>query len=943
MASHARPASPIRLFFSCADEDQVLLEALVRQLSSMVREGSLQCFHRFQFLPGSDWQAQVRTSLSLADIILLLVSAHFNASDYCYFEEVVPAMAQHSKGQARVIPIILRPVAWENSIFGNLQSLPVGKAVSMWSKREDALAHIARGVREVINELREIARHGLPGTEKHPAFWNVPYWRNPFFTGREDVLATLQSALSPTHISPRIQALSGMAGVGKTQVAVEYAYRHASSYQAVLWMSADSAEALTSSFVALAETLGLSEKQEANQLHIIKAVKQWLEHNVHWLLLIDNLEEVSLLQDIFLAPHTGHILVTTRSRRMGQLAHRLELSPLSHDDGALLLLRRTSVLPTGATLHQVPEEQRLQARAISQEVDGLPLALDQAGAYIEETGRGLAEYVVLYQQYAFALLQRRGSVQHDHPSSIVTTFALSFTRVKERNVAAVELLELCAFLHPDAIPEDLLIDGASALSPVLQAALSNPMEFDRILEELLTFSLVQREPSRTVLLVHRLVQVVARGMLSPEQQRAYIAQVVGMVNVAFPSAELANWARCQRYLPQARVCAQHLQHLAQPLPQAVQLLLRVGVYLSARGLYDEAETLLTQARALEEDLLKQEDHPSPMLLHALADVFYKKGKYEQVERLSLLALELCEQTSGQESPDSVAALLTTLARAYRRQGRFSEEEPLLQRALALRRQTLGDRHPDVAASLSGLANLYNGRGDYAQAEALYREALAIWQEILGPQHPKTALALNNLAVLFSRQGRYARAEPLAEEALRIEETVLGPDHPDVTTVLDTLAVIYQEQARYALAEALYERIFAIYDRHLGREHPQLLLSYNNQARLRLLQGQYQEAEATAQRALALGSRVFGSRHHRVGTSFHILADIYKAQQRYMDAEAAYVHALAIREQALGPQDLNTAETLEHLADLLLLMERPAEAAVLQQRAETIRAAFSLNS
>jgi tetratricopeptide (TPR) repeat protein len=939
MASHARRASPIRLFFSCADEDYHFLESLVRQFSSMLREGSLQCSHRFQFMPGSDWQAQVRTGLSLADIILLLVSSHFNASDYCYFEEVVPAMVQQSKGKARVIPIILRPVEWEHCIFGNLKSLPVGKAVSMWSKREDALAHIARGVKEVINDLREIARHAIPGTEKLPSFWNIPYWRNPFFTGREDVLSTLQRALSPAHTSPRIQALSGMAGVGKTQVAVEYAYRHANNYQAVLWMSADSAESLMSSFVVLAETLDLSEKQEANQPRIIKAVKQWLEHNIHWLLLIDNLEEVSLLQDVIPEPHTGHMLVTTRSRQMGQLAHRIDLSPLPHDDGAILLLRRTGVLLPGATLHETLEEQRLQATTISQEVDGLPLALDQAGAYIEETGRGMAEYVALYQQYAFELLQRRGIALHHHPSSVVTTFALSFARLKERNTAAVELLELCAFLHPDAIPEDLLIDGASALSPVLQAALSNPLDFDRMLEDLLKFSLVRREPSRTVLLVHRLIQVVARGMLSTEQQHEYVAQVVCMVDAVFPPSELANWARCQRYLPQARVCAERLKQFSLPLPEAVQLLHRVGVYLSARGLYDEAETFLTQARAIEKDLLKQEDRASPVLLNALANVLYKQGKYEQVERLSLHALELCEQASEQESPGVVAALLNTLAGAYRRQGRFTEEEPLLQRALALRRQALGDRHPDVAASLSSLANLYNGQGNYVQAEALYREALAIWQEVLGPHHPRTALALNNLAVLFSRQGRYSQAEPLAEQALRIEEDVLGPEHPDVTTVLDTLAVIYQEQARYTLAEALYERMFAIYDLHLGREHPQLILSYNNQARLRLLQGQYQEAEATAQRALALGSQALGSRHHRVGTSFHLLADIYKAQQRYAEAEAAYLHALAIREQALGPQDLNTAQTLEHFADLLLLMERPAEAVVLQQRAETIRARF----
>jgi len=147
----------------------------------------------------------------------------------------------------------------------------------------------------------------------------------------------------------------------------------------------------------------------------------------------------------------------------------------------------------------IPAEQGLVARRISQEVGGLPLALDQAGAYIEETGRGLGEYGALYQNYAFSLQQRRGSAERDYPSSVVTTFSFSFARMRERHVAAVELLEFCAFLQPDAIPEDLLIVGAATLSPVLQATVCNPMEPDHTLEDVLTHSLIQREPSDTVL------------------------------------------------------------------------------------------------------------------------------------------------------------------------------------------------------------------------------------------------------------------------------------------------------------------------------------------------------------------------------------------------------------------------------------------------------------
>lgn len=271
---HDHPA-PLRLFFSYADEDLAFVDTLIQQCGSMIREKSIQCSSRHLLLPGSEWQAQLRAYLLDADIILLLVSSHFNASDACYYEEVVPAMAQHSSGKARAIPIILRPVEWKHCIFGKLFRLPRGKAVSMWSKRDDALAHITRGVKEVIDDLRGMARNALQRTEKPVSLWTVPYWRNPFFTGREDVLLALQRALNLAHGSPRIQALSGLVGVGKTQVATEYAYRHASTYQAALWVHADSAETLLSGFVALAETLDIPERMEANQPLIIKAVKLW--------------------------------------------------------------------------------------------------------------------------------------------------------------------------------------------------------------------------------------------------------------------------------------------------------------------------------------------------------------------------------------------------------------------------------------------------------------------------------------------------------------------------------------------------------------------------------------------------------------------------------------------------------------------------------------------
>jgi tetratricopeptide (TPR) repeat protein len=807
----------------------------------------------------------------------------------------------------------------------------------MWPNREEAFSNVVRGIKGVIDELKSKAR--TLGVDESFPFWNVPYWQNPFFTGREDILANLQGAFTSFQVSLRVQAISGLAGVGKTQVAVEYAYRHLNHYQAVLWVHADSPEILLSSFIDLAEVLSIPEKNEANQPLIVKAVKQWLQRNTQWLLIVDNLEDIGLLRDLVPSPHTGHILVTTRSHRTGHLAHRIDLEPMQIDDGALLLLRRAKRLSPDAILSDALETDVVLAKEISQVMHGLPLALDQAGAYIEETERGLSDYADLYQQYSSSLLERRGASGQDHPASVTATFSLSFEKVKTLNPAATELLEFCAFLHPDAIPEEMLIGGSSALSPLLRTVVADPIQFDRAIEDLLKFSLVRRKSDQNILIIHRLVQVVAKETMSKERQREYIEQIVRVIDTVFPSPDFPNWSQCQRYLLQAQACAKLIQQQGILLPEASQLLCRVGIYLSERGLYNEAEVLLTQALTIEEALFGA-DHPRvPTVLNALAGVYHDKGRYHQAELLLLRSLALSEKLLGEEHP-TVGKSLNLLARTYHKQGKYGEAEPLFQRALALRQRVLGPEHPAVAASMTALGNLYGRLGKYEQAESLLTQALAINQQALGPEHPRVASSLNNLGNLYNRQGKYKQAEPFAEQALVLFEQTLGPEHPDVASVLDTVAVAYQELGRYSEAESLYQRIFVIFNKLLGSEHPDLVTSYNNLARLYFLQGRYEEAEATALQALTLGEKVLGPNHQRVGMSLNVLADIYKAQGKYTEAEESYQRVLAVYQEALGPNNRNAIRTLESYANLLQMMNRQAEAEALREHADAIRREYS---
>jgi len=213
---------------------------------------------------------------------------------------------------------------------------------------------------------------------EHFPIWNVPHLRNLYFTGRDTLLMYLREMLCSRNTVALMQprAISGLGGIGKTQTAIEYAYRYRSEYSTVLWARADSAQALISGFVAFADLLQLQERNVEDQQLIIKAVKRWLQMNTHWLLILDNADDLELIYD-YLVPGNGHILMTTRSSATGPHIDGIELVKMEQEEGILLLLRRSKRLPQHSSLESVTELERDKAAMICSLVDGLPLALDR--------------------------------------------------------------------------------------------------------------------------------------------------------------------------------------------------------------------------------------------------------------------------------------------------------------------------------------------------------------------------------------------------------------------------------------------------------------------------------------------------------------------------------------------------------------------------------------
>jgi tetratricopeptide (TPR) repeat protein len=462
------------------------------------------------------------------------------------------------------------------------------------------------------------------------------------------VLKRLNDALRAS----KTVAVSGLGGIGKTQTAIEYAYRYRNDYNTILWVKAESLESITSDFVTIAHQLNLPEKQEQEQYLIVEAVKRWFQEHTGWLLIFDNADDLEKVRGFLPTDGKGYTLLTTRMQATRRIAQRIEIDEMNQEEGALFLLRRAAILDPDAPLEAASTTDRAIASEISQTMDGLPLALDQAGAYIEDTQCGLTDYLHLFQIRQEELLQRRGKLTTDHLDSVATTWSLAFEKVQQANPAAADLLRLCTFLDPDIIQEEIITKGASELGSVLQPVAVDPIKLNDAIGTLLSYSLIRRNPDHT-LSIHRLVQVVFKHSLNKSVQRRWAERAVRAVNQAFPDAEYENWLRCQEYIPQVLTCNALIDQWDMAFPEAAHLLNVAGYYLGVSAQYELAEPLLQRALAIRERVLGA-DHPDTAnSLNNLALLYDNQGKYEQAELLYQRALAICERMLGADHPNTV--------------------------------------------------------------------------------------------------------------------------------------------------------------------------------------------------------------------------------------------------------------------------------------------------
>jgi tetratricopeptide (TPR) repeat protein len=638
-----------------------------------------------------------------------------------------------------------------------------------------------------------------------PDIWNVPHLRNPNFTEPGQRLIEMRDALRSGKPAALTQALAGLGGVGKTQLAIEYAYRYATDYSLVWWVRSEQVATLASEFATLATALDLPEKNAAEQPVIVAAVRDALQHRRDWLLVFDNANGPEEIRE-YLPGMGGHILITSRHAAWGGVAEKVEVKKWTPEVASEFLLKRTGQTDADA------------AKELAYELDYLPLALEQAAAYIDSAHKELRGYLAMFREHHLALL-KRGRPSTDYPATVATTWDLSFQQLEMVSPGASALLQVCAFLAPDDIPRDVIASHTKHLPELLRETVGDGLAFDEAVSAIRRYSLMDAI-GESALSMHRLVQAVVRDRLALPDRQGWTACALGMISTAFPadSNEVRNWHECSRLRPHAIAVVAAAEDLGIALLDAATLLNRMAVYAHGRAEYAEAKAVSQRASGIAERALGPDNPTTAIALSNLGSALHELGEVREAKEALERALTMKERLFGSGDAES-ASTLNNLSVVLQEMGDGRGAKAALERALRIDEANLGRAHPTVGIRLINLAGALTELGDLPGAYVASQRALEIAEKALDSDHPQIAAAANALGNVFQDLGKLQDARAAFERALKIEERAFGSHDPRVGIALSNLGGVLGELGDLAGARAAAERALEILRTSLGEAHP----------------------------------------------------------------------------------------------------------------------------
>ncbi|MBT2384254.1 FxSxx-COOH system tetratricopeptide repeat protein [Streptomyces sp. ISL-11] len=862
---------------------------------------------------GDNFVQRMEQALERADAVVALLSTSYFDRDRWTEDERTAALARRD----RIIPLALEPLSnagtpplLASKIRKNLHGLDEAAAIAVLREAVNGGARRTSpppfpGDAPAPEADASATRPRLPTPAGHPGVRNLRR-RNPDFSGREALLAQLRDGL----LSGRqavVQAVHGMGGIGKTQIALEYAHRFADQYDVVWWVDAEQADQVPVHYTELAHRLGIA-KPDAGAEPNARALLQHLRGGERrWLIVLDNAEDPDQIEP-WLPEGPGHVLITSRNPDWHRIAHQTGLDVFTRSDSLAYLRTRVPGIPAE------------QADVLAQDLGDLPLALAQAAGVIG-SGMTVDRYRQLLTTNTASILRKATS---GYAASLAAAVGIAAGRLDDDHPEATALLRLGAFFGPDPIPTGWLENARPELTTI-------PGDPDDVmwprdaLHSLSRYGLARVDHESFQ--IHRLTQAVLRDRTGPEQVgriRDDLVTLLCGVDPGAPDAPEAwpRWAPLASHLTAGHAVSTERPELRPILLKAAFFLLMSG---QPRSAYDLTAAL---RRSWEAEL--GPDHPDTLtcmqyLGHATADLGDISGALPVVEDTYVRRRRIL----GDDHPDTLQSA-NDLAAVLARAGKIVTAHRMDEDTFARRRRVLGEDHPDTLQSAHNLSGALYSRGDYAEARRMDEDTLARRRRVLGEGHIHTLQSALSLATCLNSLGEYVEARRMHEDVLARRRRVLGEDHPDTLWSGHNLASTLFSLGERVEARRMEEDNLARRRRVLGEDHPDTLWSTHNLAGTLYSLGEHVEARRMTEDVLSRRRRILGEDHPDTLSSAHDLAVILHNIGEYEEARLRDEDTLARRRRILGEDHPHTLRTLHNLGvDLQRLRSYPEAVELLE--------------
>ncbi|PYH31487.1 TPR-like protein [Aspergillus neoniger CBS 115656] len=784
---------------------------------------------------------------------------------------------------------------------------------------------VIRGICDYADSHKNAAWHGYAAATAAANFAGN-------FVGRDVNLRKLWEILRPNKGTARKGVvIHGMGGLGKTQLAAHFARMHKEDFTSIFWLHGKDETTLNASFADLVVRVRDMAATDSTHHHSMqegpplcaKRALEWLskKNNAGWLLIYDDVEAADIKSWLPTADH-GSIIITTRSPQLaeGMIAH--PLTPLPFEDALQLLTGEPRLSDSTYGICQDDPS----SEALAKRLHGLPLALALAGSYIHRTGMSCSKYLEYYQSQ-WCSLQAAAQPLRGYPNgNLQTAWRVSYEAVKQTSPLAAQTFFVLSLFHHEDIWYELLHSAMQSriLPPGLSEVLSNEIQFSKLMQILLDFSLVQQSSRNGSYCLHPVIQDWCENELPSidsnlselgRETFTILAVTVGS-NAQF-ALDTNDWSLQQRLLYHAN----RLMPLMRGKPresrdsEVLSALHAIGRLYWTYGRHERAEQMYQMALAGREMAFGPDHRVTLQTVHNMGLLYHDRGDLRSAELMFERALSGYKNTEIDDSQPEALDTLQSLANIYHAQGRLDEAERLCYKALTGYQSLSTASSPLVLNAMHNLANIYFSQYRLPAAEELYDEALRGKQKSFGEYHTSTLDTIHNIGVVYFEQGRGQEAE----------EMLFGKDHASVFDTQFQLGTLYRSQGKLKAAEEMYQRVLLGREKVLGACHFSTLHTIHHIGNLYYMQGRLQEAEQMQERALNGFDCTFGHDHTYTLELAQTLA-VFCCQRGKLDkAESMFQRVLSAKEQINGKRSGPVLAILNNLANVYREQGRLREA------------------